>query len=213
MDFIEAIADERRQLADLIDALTDEQLRTPSLMPTWSVRDVAAHLTLGFEASLVRFALAFLTTRSLDKAVDKVTWEIARRPVKELAASLRRNASRLSTPPGTGPETSLTEVLVHGLDLRRPLGVRREMPRDRSRAALEFLAAGKARGFVKKGWREGLRFEATDDTWSHGDGPVLRGASDSLMLAITGRVAALDELQGDGVAILRERFRPAAAKA
>ncbi|MBI5544902.1 MAG: hypothetical protein HY901_13510, partial [Deltaproteobacteria bacterium] len=98
------------------------------------------------------------------------------------------------------------EVLVHGLDLRHPLGVRRAMPKERSAIALKLLGTTKPGGFVQKGWREGLRFEATDDTWSLGQGPVLRGPSDSLMLALTGRVPALDELQGEGVAILRERF-------
>jgi uncharacterized protein (TIGR03083 family) len=210
MDVFEMIADERRQLADLVDTLSEDQLRTPSLIPTWTVRDVAAHLTLGLEASLWRFALAFLTTGSIEKAIDKATWNFARRPVKELTTSLRRNAASRFAPPGMKPESSLTEVLVHGLDLRRPLGIRREMPRERSRLALQLLATCRPGGFVKKAWREGLRFEATDDAWAHGEGPALRGASDSLMLAITGRLPALDELAGDGVAILRERLRPAA---
>jgi uncharacterized protein (TIGR03083 family) len=211
MDLIEMIADERRQLADLVDGLTEEQLRTPSLVPTWTVRDVAAHLTLGVTASLFRFALAFFTTGSLEKATDKLTWETAKLPVKELADALRRSAAKVRAPPGMGPESLLVEVLVHGLDLRRPIGVGREIPRERSRIALQLLATCKPGGFTRKGWREGLRFEATDDDWSYGAGPVLRGASDSLMLAITGRVAALDDLQGEGVAVLRERFRPPAA--
>ena len=210
MSLFETFADERRGLADLADTLTEEQLRTPSLMPTWTVRDVVAHLTLGLEVSTLRFAVTLLLARgSFEVAADRLTWWMARRPVRELADILRRKAEHRFTPPGMGPEAPLTETLVHGLDLRRPLGIRRTLQEERTRICLDFLARTDAPGFVRPQWREGLRFEATDFHWSYGEGPVLRGPPDSLMLALTGRTLAMSELEGNGVNVLRERFRPA----
>jgi uncharacterized protein (TIGR03083 family) len=42
----QAIDSERASLADLLDDLSDDEWRHPSLCTAWTVRDVAAHLTL-----------------------------------------------------------------------------------------------------------------------------------------------------------------------
>jgi len=52
---------------------------------------------------------------------------------------------------------------------------------------------------------DGLTLRATDATWSHGSGPEVSGPALSLVMAMTGRKAALDDLSGDGVATLRTR--------
>jgi len=44
----DAIAAERRELADLLDELTPAQWDTPSLCAGWRVREVAAHMSQGF---------------------------------------------------------------------------------------------------------------------------------------------------------------------
>lgn len=203
----EMIADERRTFADLAEGLTEAQLQQPSLVPTWAVRDVVAHVVVGLEVSLPRMAIAFLLARgNFDRAIDSVTWKLAKRPVRELAGILRAKATDRFTPPGAGPEAPLTDLIIHGLDLRRPLGIARDIPERRARVVLETLVRVPPGPLVREGWREGLRFEATNFEWAHGEGPVLRGHSDALMLAITGRVPALDDLQGDGAAELRRRF-------
>jgi len=51
----------------------------------------------------------------------------------------------------------------------------------------------------------GLRFVATDLDWAEGDGPEVRGPALSLLLAMGGRTVAIDECEGDGVAVLRAR--------
>jgi hypothetical protein len=51
----------------------------------------------------------------------------------------------------------------------------------------------------------GLTLRATDADWSAGSGPVVSGPALSLVLAITGRPAALADLSGDGLAALRAR--------
>lgn len=51
----------------------------------------------------------------------------------------------------------------------------------------------------------GLRLVATDVTWSAGDGPVVEGPAESLILAMSGRPAGLDDLTGKGMALLSSR--------
>jgi hypothetical protein len=46
---------------------------------------------------------------------------------------------------------------------------------------------------------------ATDSEWTHGSGPAVSGPALALVMAMTGRPAALDDLSGDGVEILRQR--------
>jgi uncharacterized protein (TIGR03083 family) len=46
-----AVANQRRQIATLIDDLDDAQLATPSLCTGWDVKTVAAHLVSVFDDS------------------------------------------------------------------------------------------------------------------------------------------------------------------
>ena len=56
----------------------------------------------------------------------------------------------------------------------------------------------------------GLALHANDDDWKYGQGAPVEGPLLALLLAMTGRVAACDDLTGAGVATLRERCtRPA----
>ena len=65
------------------------------------------------------------------------------------------------------------------------------------------------KGFVPKGRVAGLAYRATDLDWSGGpgDGAVLEGPAEALLLAICGRAVALADLTGDGVEVLRTRLR------
>ena len=49
----------------------------------------------------------------------------------------------------------------------------------------------------------GLRLEATDLDWSWGDGALVRGTGEALLMGINSRDVAAD-LEGDGVAQLPE---------
>ncbi|MGY1886206.1 maleylpyruvate isomerase family mycothiol-dependent enzyme [Blastococcus sp. SYSU DS0753] len=204
MDTFAEIAGERRELAALLSGLTGEQQATPSLCSAWTVHDVVAHLVVPLEVSTPKFGLAMLACRgNFDRANVRVTREQARRPFGELVEVLHRKAGSRFTPPGAGPEAPLTDLLVHGLDIRWPLGIARDVPEERLRTSLTLVADG---GFVRKGTLDGLRFEADDLDWAHGTGPAVRGNADALLLAMTGRPAALDHLDGDGVPVLRVRL-------
>ncbi len=207
MDTFAEIADERRSLAALMSGLTGEQQATQSLCSEWSVHEVVAHLVVPLEVGIPRFVLAMLACHgNFDRANVRLASEQARRPFGELTEVLRRRADSRFTPPGSGPEAPLTDLLVHGLDIRWPLGLPRDVPEDRVRKSLTFLTAAPVGGVVPKGRLGGLRFEATDIDWAHGSGPRVSGSADALLLAITGRTTALDQLSGDGVSTLRGRL-------
>ncbi len=194
-------------MAALASGLTAEQQATQSLCSEWTVHDVLAHLVVPLEVGIPRFLLTMLVSRgNFDRANVRLTRDQARRPVAELADVLRRKADSRFTPPGYGPEAPLTDLLVHGLDIRRPLGLRRDIPQDRLRTALSFAATSPVAGAAVKRALTGLRFEADDGDWSSGSGPAVRGPGEALLLALTGRTAALDSLSGDGLPTFRGRL-------
>ena len=206
MDTFAEIADERRGLAALVSGLTAEQQATQSLCGAWTVHDVVAHLVVPLEVGIPKFLLAMLASRgNFDRANVRLTREQARRPFGELTEVLRQEADSRFTPPGSGPEAPLTDLLVHGLDIRWPLGLPRDIPEERVHTSLTFLTTASGASLAK-GTLDGLRFEATDLDWAHGSGPPVIGNADALLLAITGRPAALDHLSGEGVPTLRGRL-------
>ena len=190
MDHFAEIADERRGFADLIDTLTAEQLATPSLCLGWTVHDIAAHLVLPMVTNMA-------LTRSLARIKSPA----------ELAALLRKHAESRFTPPvGLGSIAPLTDAIVHAQDARRPLGIAREIPPARLLAILAFQVSPlAARGFVPKARTAGLSFAASDLDWTAGDGPLVQGTGEALMMALCGRRVALDELTGDGLAEFASR--------
>jgi len=99
----------------------------------------------------------------------------------------------------------LGEIVVHGEDIRQPLGLQRDVPTDALNACLSMFAST---SFPVGGKRRiaGLRLVATDTGWSHGDGPEVAGPAASMLLAMTGRAAGVERLSGDGVATLAERL-------
>ena len=50
-----------------------------------------------------------------------------------------------------------------------------------------------------------LKFVASDGGWSYGDGPEVSGPDIDLVMAISGRVRALESLSGEGLETLRSR--------
>jgi uncharacterized protein (TIGR03083 family) len=129
-------------------------------------------------------------------------WPVVHAERRALAA-FRAVETATSAPPG--PKLSwLGEALVHAEDIRRPLGIAHEYPVASVTAVTDFYAGSNVL-IGGKSRVAGVTLQATDTDWSHGSGPVVSGPARALMLATTGRKAALDELSGPGVEILRSR--------
>jgi uncharacterized protein (TIGR03083 family) len=202
-----AIADERRSLADMFSTLTDAQWATPSLCTGWTVREVAAHLLTPFRVSMPKMVLGMIAAKGdFNKLADKVARRDAQLPTAEIISTLRKNADSKFKPPGNGHDAPLTDNIMHGLDIRRPLGIEREIPADRLVAVLEACMKPSSRKFFGNDMT-GVTFNATDNGWTSGSGPTVEGKAEDIAMIMCGRTAGYDRLTGDGVAILQGRVK------
>ena len=196
----------REETADLLRDLTPEQWDTPSLCKGWTVRDVAAHMSVMARSSPQKMLAGLARARGNPNRMvaDEAREHAAAHEPGELVAELRLAANNFSRPLGTTRVDPLVDVIVHTLDITVPLGIAWTPPTDAAiasanrltRTALLFGAAKRLKG---------LRLEATDADWSHGDGRVVRGPIETLLLLLAGRTVALTDLEGEGVELLRER--------
>ncbi|MGY2067112.1 maleylpyruvate isomerase family mycothiol-dependent enzyme [Blastococcus sp. SYSU DS0619] len=195
------VAAERHDLCDYLQTLDDDDWHVRSLCPEWTVHDVLAHLTLSHRQTLrATLAHVVLARGSFDRAEAEWAHELsAEHSPAELIALLRETAAVDHRVPLSGPLDPLTDILVHGQDVCRPLGHRREMRPDRALAALGHVWANGFYGRPDTRFAK-LRLVATDADWSAGtDGPEVSGPAGDLLLLATGRPAGLDGLSGPGV--------------
>ena len=203
MDTFALMADERRRLADELDHLADGDWTTPSRCAGWTAHTVAAHLNLPWELSSPRFLLEVVKQRgSIDRTMDVQSRKLAERlDPASCVAGLRANATDRFVPPTMPPEAPLSDVVLHGADILRPLGRSVAVDDEALRRVLGFVTSPKAqRGFGTPPLT-GLRFEATDIDWSAGDaaGALVRGPALAVAGAIVGRTDHRTEVEGDGV--------------
>jgi uncharacterized protein (TIGR03083 family) len=195
---------ERAALADDLEGLRDNQWHTQSLCAEWDVHQVLAHLLSAAKMTPPKFIAKFAAAGfNFNKfTANQVELEGGGDPAATLSA-FRDVISRESAPPGP-KETWLGEAFVHGEDIRRPLGIKREYPAAELARALAFYArsdtiiGGKTRV-------AGVTLKATDADICIGSGPAVTGPAISLLLAASGRKSALDDLDGPGVDMLRTR--------
>ncbi|WP_431905577.1 maleylpyruvate isomerase family mycothiol-dependent enzyme [Amycolatopsis thermoflava] len=195
---------ERAALADDLADLTDKQWATPSLCAGLSVREVLAHLTASASLTPVRWLAGVIRCRfDFDKQVAvRLAEHLGDAPADTLARFRRVVGS--TTKPPLPVIALLDEAVVHGEDIRRPLGLRRDHPEPVLTRLAEYYA-GSDLVVVAKSRVSGLRLAATDGPFATGSGPLVTGPTLSLIMAMTGRTAYCDELDGDGVALLRDR--------
>src|SRR5262249_40918318 len=107
-------------------------------------------------------------------------------------------------PPGP-VDSWIGETMVHAEDIRRPLGITHDYSVDGATRLVDFYTRSNLLSGAKKRGA-GLTLRTTDSDWSKGSGPEVAGPAMAIVLAMTGRAVALDELDGDGVATLRARM-------
>jgi uncharacterized protein (TIGR03083 family) len=199
VDHWDTIASERLALADQLDLLTPGQWDTQSLCDAWTVRDVAGHLVVPHVVSIPAFLVTFVAAGgSFSRANVAATAKQAKRPTADIVADIRRYADSRAKPPGFGSEAPLAEVLVHGQDIRIPLGLDDTSSVEPWVAALDFLVMPKARrGFVSRSVQD-FHLVASDVDWAHGTGDEVRGPAVALALAMMGRRARWEDLTGPG---------------
>jgi len=201
---------ERAQMADTWTGLSVPQWAAPSWCQGWSVQDTAGHIVAAAEQTPVNFYKEMTAAGfKFNVFTDRGARSLAAIGPDELARRLRARTSTTNHPPAP-VLAMLGEIVVHGQDIRRPLGLPRVIPSERAETSLNFLTGKVPRGFVTKDRLAGLALSATDVPFSSGSGAQVTGPAEALLLVLTGRPVALADLSGDGVAVLRGRISPAA---
>ncbi|WP_328994609.1 maleylpyruvate isomerase family mycothiol-dependent enzyme [Kribbella sp. NBC_01245] len=193
----ELIADERRELAELLRQLPTEDWDRPTLCEGWRVREVVAHMTMPYRYSMPRILLELAKSGGrFNPMSDRLARkDAAAMSAKELTDCLAANVNHPWKPPGGGLEGALSHDVIHGLDITVALGLDRKVPAERLRIVLEPLSDKHLKYFGTD--LTGIRLQADDLDWSYGTGPrLVTGSAQDLLLAVCGRDLPTGHLQG-----------------
>ncbi|MEU6580459.1 maleylpyruvate isomerase family mycothiol-dependent enzyme [Nocardia sp. NPDC046763] len=196
---------ERAALADDLADLNDRQWEARSLCGQWTVEEVVAHLTAAASTGRIRWLVSVFGARFDFEEHN------ARRLAEHRGATPAETLDRFraiitsTTAPFGHPAAWLGEVVVHGQDIRRPLGLPREPSIEAVTEVARFFAS---RDFTVRSRSviEDLRLEATDGPFATGTGPLVSGTTIALTMAMAGRAAYCDDLTGPGLPTLRSRL-------
>jgi uncharacterized protein (TIGR03083 family) len=201
------VRSEQDELHAVLVDLPAEDWDRPSLCGGWKIRDVIAHLISMNSAGLLGFMQATVSIHWFN--ATEVRRRSSRTPDR-----LLREFERVMGMRGLGrvvpPPAMLVEWLVHSQDIRRALGLPREVPPERLelllRRCVSIVSFVPGFGFTGGRWRvRGLRLQAIDIGWTWGRGPEVAGAAEAILMAVLGRRSALTELTGDGLPVLAAR--------
>ena len=199
------IKSERASLVDALAGLPAEAWGEASLLTGWTVRDVVAHLIATAQMSPPKFVQrlagsGFRFNAMSDKNIAAVR---AGRSDAQLVEEYRSLIDAHTAPPGP-TMTWLGETIVHGEDVFRALGGYGGHSAANVSAVADFYSGSNLLIGAKKRI-DGITLRATDTGWTHGSGPEVTGPAIALVMAMCGRKAALDDLSGPGVEVLRSR--------
>jgi len=196
---------ERAAMSDTLASLTPSQWAEPSLCGGWSVQEAAGHIVAGAEQTPAHFMKGMVVNGfRFNAMMDRGARRNGALPPAEIVRRLQATTSTTNHPPAP-VMAMLGEIVVHGEDIRRPLGLTYQPDSESLAACLEMYSKASFPVGAKKRIA-GLRVVATDADWSHGAGPEVSGPGLSVVLAICGRSAGLAGLTGDGVATLQSRM-------
>ena len=209
--FKQALFEERRALADLVDGLTPEQWACPSGCEGWSVGDVTAHLLVADRLTLDPL-IGLLKLQPPIKSIHELQKRDAALGPKRLAERLCSNSLPLMFRfgGGFGSRINFAEHLLHGQDIRVPLRTQRlfdppdaltwEAVRTIARFQRNKLPKGRLRLESPSGQTVVVERRVPLPKVGSNDGPAdatVRGTGMDLLLFISGRQAEV-AIEGDG---------------
>jgi uncharacterized protein (TIGR03083 family) len=204
MDLISA---ERRELAGVLEGLSAEQWRSPSLCAGWTTAHVVAHLTMPFRITEEEFGRGMAEAHGqFTEFSDAVAARDSELPQAQLAGVLRDNIDNPWAPPGGGQPGALSHDLIHGLDIAWPLSITYPIP-DRAMTTVLDLIAGPDGQKAFGADLDGIELRATDLDWSSGSGAEAAGPSRDLLLLLARRSLPHDDVTGPGAQRLRDAAR------
>ena len=177
-------------LGDLLETLTATEWASPSLCAGWSVREVAAHLVWRVSSGPLSRSLSVSTImlarrESPAGAIEILAKEDLSTPAVLLTALRNAAAARRDGHGGQGVG-DLTEVVVHGYDIARPLLRPLGIPPVASGAVVlaRVVASAATAGTILRH----RTLVAVDADWSLGSGPYLLGTAEDHVLLLFGRL-------------------------
>lgn len=179
---------------------------TQSLCAEWKIRHVVAHLVEGGDVKPAPALLGLVASGfNFNRYMSRQAIRAGSASPESLLRRLRATVGVHKTPPLAKPVNMLVDTVCHSADIRRPLDIARTLPEE---TLVEALDGVKGVGFPLGARTRvaGLRLAATDVAWSAGDGPVVEGPAESLILAMAGRRAGLAELSGEGMTAFSSRL-------
>lgn len=202
VDVWHALRQVRCQLAEQVESLEPERWDAASWCPGWRVRDVLGHLVHLAEATQLSMLADLVRGGGRpDRALSLAARRLGGDPVPGLAGRLRKAADGRFHVIGTPPPVALGEVLVHGADMLRPLGLDVDAPTAYAAAVLDVYRRVGRMVFHAAPHRR-VRLVATDLDWARGHGPEVRGRAFDLLLLLANRRQVVELLDGPGVATL-----------
>ncbi|MBC7301341.1 MAG: maleylpyruvate isomerase family mycothiol-dependent enzyme [Nocardia sp.] len=193
-------ARQRAETAQFLAGLDEADWDAPTLCAGWRVREVAAHLSMPYRTSLPRFVLGMIAARgNFDRLADRVARaDAARLSSAELVAAIADNTEHPWKPPGGGFAGALSHDVIHGLDITVAFGHADPVPLDRMRMVLDALNPRSVQYFGVD--LTGIALRADDLDFRFGDGEVLSGRAQDLLLVLCGRKLPPGRLHGDRAA-------------
>ena len=174
------------------------------------MRDVAAHMSLQPMRPTVHLLLDALRAHGdTNRLIRDTARRRAEDPTADLIATIAAEVGARRPNPGLTVHEALIDLLAHEQDIALPLGRHVEMPPEPAAAMASWVwaygasASGRWKMRVYRDVpRAGFRFAATDIGWAVGSGPEIRGPAGALLLLLTGRSFALEQVDGEGAELL-----------
>ena len=202
-DIWQAVIEERRRLVEDLRQLTPEQWQAGTACGEWDVHDVLAHLLDTARTTRTSFLWDLVTARMDFDLANARGVARARRDTPEQTLADFADAADRRTGPPANLATRLVEAFVHGEDIRRAAGRTGSYPSALVAHALRYQVRTPVSMGGGKERVAGLRLIADDTDLPIGDGAEVRGPALALLLAVSGRPVADDELRGPGAETLR----------
>ena len=201
-----SVREERLALVTDLERLTHAQWLASSLCAGWTVHDVVAHLVDSAKTSVSGFVRGMVVARFDFDRQNQTGVERERAATPADTLDRLRAVVDLRRSPPAPRDSRLVEAIVHGEDIRRPLGISRDYPTQAVVDAFGLQARTSESWGGMKRTLAGLTLSAVDADLTHGQGPRVEGSALDLLLVASGRTIALDRLGGPGLDILRSRF-------
>lgn len=201
-------AEHRLLFADTVDALGPDHAGDPTLCEGWDVRTLAGHMLQPIRVPSWRFMLTAARVRSMARACDVIAQRLSDRPLAEVADELRRRAGDTSEPWYIGAAGPFADSCIHLRDLALPQGLDVTVAPERWEAVVDIIVSprGQASFLPTKDLLDDIAWRATDTGRVWGAGLLVEGTAEALAMTMSGRTAYLDQLNGDGVPLLRDRL-------